>query len=85
MEKNTERIYHKDKMHNQPLTVLKKVYAALKERGYNPEGQLVGYLISGDPAYITSHKEARNNICLVERETLLDEIVTFYLSELEGD
>ncbi|NLX91338.1 MAG: IreB family regulatory phosphoprotein [Firmicutes bacterium] len=65
--------------------ILKEVYEALKEKGYNPINQLVGYLLSGDPAYITSHKNARSNIRKLERDDLLEEIVSVYLvSELEG-
>ena len=66
--------------------VLKLVYTALKEKGYNPAGQLLGYLISGDPAYITSHLEARSLLSSLEREDVLAEIVEFYLKhELEND
>ena len=48
--------------------ILKEVYNALKEKGYNPINQIVGYILSGDPTYITSHKGARNLIRQVERE-----------------
>jgi len=65
--------------------VLKEVYEALKEKGYNPINQLVGYLLSGDPAYITSHKNARSIIRDLERDDLLEEIVGVYLSELEKE
>lgn len=58
-------------------TVLKHVYEALKEKGYNPINQLVGYMISGDPSYITSHNEARSLITKLER----DEIMEFLLKE----
>jgi uncharacterized protein (UPF0297 family) len=61
--------------------VLFSVYGALKEKGYNPINQLVGYLISGDPAYITSHKQARSLIRRVERDDLLEELVKSYLEE----
>ena len=53
--------------------------AAMREKGYNPINQLVGYLLSGDPAYVTSHKEARSKIRSLERDDLLDELVRFYL------
>lgn len=59
--------------------VLLAVYHALQERGYNPINQLVGYLISGDPAYITSHKQARSLIRRVERDDLVEELVVNYL------
>jgi len=51
----------------------------LEEKGYRAVDQIVGYLVSGDPAYITSHKEARLWIRKVERDELLEEIVRFYL------
>ena len=64
-----------------PGDVLRAVYAALREKGYNPINQLVGYLISGDPAYITSHKQARSLIRRVERDDLIEELVSYYLKE----
>jgi len=60
-------------------TILHKVYEALEEKGYNPINQLVGYMISGDPAYITSHNEARNLICKVERDEVLEVLLKNYL------
>ena len=54
--------------------ILKEVYQALEEKGYNPVNQIVGYILSGDPTYITSHKEARNIIRMIER----DELLIFY-------
>lgn len=64
-----------------PSDVLHAVYAALREKGYNPINQLVGYLISGDPAYITSYKQARSLIRKVERDDLIEELVSSYLKE----
>jgi len=61
--------------------VLHAVHAALKEKGYNPVVQIVGYLLSGDPAYITAHRNARNLIRQVERDELLEELVRGYLGE----
>ncbi len=61
--------------------ILDAVYAALKEKGYNPINQLVGYLLSGDPTYITNFKEARSKIRRVERDELLEELVRFYLKD----
>ncbi|MBT9140105.1 MAG: hypothetical protein DDT30_00678 [Dehalococcoidia bacterium] len=63
--------------------VLSVVYGALKEKGYNPLNQIVGYLLSGDPAYITSHQNARVLIRKLERDELLEELVASYLKELE--
>ncbi len=69
---------------NEARNVLSEVYEALKEKGYNPINQLVGYLLSGDPTYITSHKNARSNVRKLERDELLEEIVRVYLKkELE--
>ena len=59
--------------------VLKEVYEALVEKGYNPINQLVGYILSGDPTYITSHKDARNKIRSIERDELLEKLVKYYI------
>ena len=59
--------------------VLKEVYEALVEKGYNPINQIVGYILSGDPTYITSHKEARNIIRMIERDELLEKMVKNYI------
>lgn len=59
--------------------VIEKVYEALSEKGYNPVSQIVGYIMSGDPTYITSHKNARSLIMKVERDELLEEALKFYI------
>lgn len=59
--------------------LLKEVSEALEERGYNPVNQISGYLISNDPAYISSHNGARNNIQQVERYEIIEELVRYYL------
>lgn len=59
--------------------VFKEVHSALSEKGYNPVNQFVGYILSGDPTYITSHRNARILISKLERDELLEELVTFYL------
>ena len=59
--------------------VLKEVYDALIEKGYNPVNQIVGYILSGDPTYITSHKNARNLIRVIERDELLEKMVKHYI------
>lgn len=64
--------------------ILMEVYAALQERGYDPISQLVGYIISGDPTYITSHRNARSLIRRLERDELLEEMVRLYLVHLDG-
>ena len=58
---------------------LKQVYDALVEKGYNPINQIVGYILSGDPTYITSHKNARNIIRQIERDELLERMVENYI------
>jgi len=72
-----------EEVDNKARKVLIEVYQALKEKGYNPLNQLVGYLISGDPAYITSHHNARSLIRQVERDELLEELVGTYLEVAE--
>lgn len=59
--------------------ILEQVYLALKEKGYNPVNQIVGYIMSGDPTYITSHKDARNKIRTIERDELLEKMVKNYI------
>lgn len=65
--------------------VLLEVYSALKEKGYNPLNQLVGYLLSGEPAYITSYRNARSEIKKVERDELLEELVKSYIRQAEAE
>jgi len=62
-------------------TILYTVHEALQEKGYNPINQIVGYLLSGDPAYIPRHKDARNLIRKVERDEVIEELVKYYLKE----
>lgn len=59
--------------------ILKEVYKSLVEKGYNPINQIVGYILSGDPTYITSHNDARNLIRKVERDELLENMVKYYI------
>ena len=59
--------------------VLELVYKALTEKGYNPVNQIVGYVMSGDPTYITSHNNARSLIMKVEREELVEEVLREYI------
>lgn len=60
--------------------VLTTVYEALTEKEYNPVNQIVGYIMSGDPTYITSHKSARSLIMKVERDELVEELLTKYIA-----
>ncbi len=59
--------------------ILIDVYEALVEKGYNPINQIVGYILSGDPTYITSHNDARNKIRQIERDELLEKMVKNYI------
>ena len=59
--------------------IIKEVYQALTEKGYNPINQIVGYILSGDPTYITSHNGARNLIRQIERDELLEKMVKNYI------
>ena len=59
--------------------VLEVIYEALFEKGYNPVNQIVGYIMSGDPTYITSHKGARSLIMKVERDELVEELLKSYI------
>ena len=61
--------------------VLRRVYKALTEKGYNPLNQIVGYVMSGDPTYITSHKSARSLIMKVEREEIVEELLKSYIEK----
>jgi uncharacterized protein (UPF0297 family) len=61
--------------------VLLKVYNAMQEKGYNPINQIVGYLLSGDPAYIPRHQDARNIIRKLERDEIIEELVKSYLKQ----
>ncbi len=70
------------KVDDQPLTaadVLREVYQAMQDKGYNPINQIVGYLISGDPTYITSYNNARSTIRRMERDELIEELVREYV------
>ena len=59
--------------------ILKNVYEALSEKGYNPVNQIVGYIMSGDPTFITSHNNARSLIMRVERDELVEELLKEYI------
>lgn len=59
--------------------IIMEVYTALEEKGYNPISQMVGYILSGDPTYITGHKSARALIMKVERDEIMEALVKFYV------
>lgn len=64
--------------------IIFSVFESLKEKGYHPVNQMIGYILSGDPSYITSHNDARYLICNVERDEILEEILSFYLENEEN-
>ena len=66
---------------NSPENIIREVYQALKAKGHDPIMQMVGYIISGDPTYITSYNNARSLIRRLERDELLEEFVRFYIVE----
>lgn len=73
------------KVENRPeqfvRNVIDTVYIALKEKGYNPVSQMVGYIMSGDPTYITNHMGARSLIAKVERDELIEELFRYYIDQ----
>lgn len=62
-------------------SIIETVYQSLEEKGYNPVNQFIGYMLSGDPTYITSHNNARSIISKIERDELLEELLRSYLSK----
>ena len=76
---NTQYFKVKSEPEIQVKEVLDVVYNAMAEKGYNPVNQIVGYIMSGDPTYITSHKGARSMIMKVERDELVEELLTEYI------
>lgn len=79
MTDETVSFYVEKEKNQKTKEILKNVYDALKEKGYNPINQIVGYILSGDPTYISSHNNARNLIREVERDELLEKMVKYYI------
>ena len=81
MEKVNNTQYFKFNLDNEigVKDILDAVYDAMEEKGYNPINQIVGYIMSGDPTYITSYKNARSMIMKVERDELVEELLTEYI------
>ncbi|MBS4194775.1 IreB family regulatory phosphoprotein [Lederbergia citri] len=73
--------YQEDPLEHDVKEVLLHVYAALQEKGYHPINQIVGYLLSGDPAYIPRHQDARNIMRKLERDEIIEELVKSYLKQ----
>ena len=76
---NTQYLKVKTEPEVQVKEVLDVVYTAMEEKGYNPVNQIVGYIMSGDPTYITSYKGARSMIMKVERDELVEELLKEYI------
>lgn len=75
------QLFRNDKNDADIKEIIRDVYEALDERDYDPVNQLVGYILSGDPTYITSHKDARKKIRQVDRDEILEEILRSYIDE----
>ena len=78
-EKDTQKFTVPNDDRENMRRILRSVYEALTEKGYNPINQIVGYLLSEDPTYITNYNNARSMICKLDRDDLLQEIVCHYL------
>jgi len=80
MKDNETMMFKVDKDNSEEVRrILLTIYQALEERGYNPINQIVGYILSGDPTYITNHKNARSLVRKLERNELLEVILKYYL------
>ena len=79
----TMKFQRKSEEVNEAKYIIERVYLALKEKGYNPVNQIVGYLLSGDPAYITSYKDARTMIRSIDRDEILEELLMSYMEDEE--
>ena len=82
MDRQTRMYDNFDRVEQRTIEeILNIVYDALEERGYNAIDQMVGYILSGDPSYITSHNNARNIMCRIERDDLVEELIRAYLNK----
>lgn len=82
MSESPTSIYNVEEFQEELIKdVLNDVYLALEERGYNPINQLVGYIMSGDPGYISSHKEARKKISTLERNKIIEVLLRNYMNK----
>ena len=82
MDRQTRMYDNFDRVEQRTIEeILNIVYDALEERGYNAIDQMVGYILSGDPSYITSHNNARNIMGRIERDALVEELIRAYLNK----
>ncbi|MCI8852405.1 MAG: IreB family regulatory phosphoprotein [Lachnospiraceae bacterium] len=82
---NTQNFRVQSESENRVGDILQQVYKAMTEKGYNPVNQIVGYIMSGDPTYITSHNNARSLIMKVERDELVEELLKVYIKNTVGE
>ncbi|NLI68874.1 MAG: IreB family regulatory phosphoprotein [Bacilli bacterium] len=85
VDKTMKYNFPEDSFNEDIKVTLIKIYEALKEKGYNPINQIVGYLLSGDPAYIPRYKDARNLIRKIERDELIEELVKYYINDIQKE
>lgn len=79
MDQNTTIFTPQKEESKRVKEIMEQVVTALKEKGYEPVSQIIGYILSGDPTYITSHNNARALICKIERDELLEEMIKKYI------
>lgn len=85
VDKTMKYSFPEDSFNEDVKVTLITIYEALKEKGYNPINQIVGYLLSGDPAYIPRYKDARNLIRKIERDELIEELVKYYINDIQKE
>ena len=85
MNESTIQFSIRQEPENEMRLILRQVYQALDEKGYNPISQMVGYILSEDPTYITTHNNARSLVRRIDRDELLQELVREYLAKTEGE
>ncbi|HLS22456.1 MAG TPA: IreB family regulatory phosphoprotein [Pseudogracilibacillus sp.] len=85
IDKTVKYNFPDDSFNDDIKRTLMTIHEALKEKGYNPINQIVGYLISGDPAYIPRYKDARNLIRKIERDELIEELVKYYINDIQKE
>ncbi|EFI83618.1 Uncharacterized protein conserved in bacteria [Listeria grayi] len=88
MDSKDQTMYYNfgdDSIEEDVKRIMKEVYNALQEKGYNPVNQIVGYLLSGDPAYIPRHNDARTLVRKLERDEIIEELVKSYMKTHQSD
>ncbi|HZW67143.1 MAG TPA: IreB family regulatory phosphoprotein [Pseudogracilibacillus sp.] len=85
IDKTMKFSFPDDSFDDDVKVTLMTIYEALQEKGYNPINQIVGYLLSGDPAYIPRYKDARNLIRKIERDELIEELVKYYINDIQKE